>query len=436
MQIKKFEALSMQEAVRLIKNEFGSGALILSTKKVRKSGSVFGLFSRPFIEVTAAVDYEAKNNSPGFPSLTPPSPSLPKRGIRGGVGDKGGSEKDISGETGNDNTSPRRAITMTHLGPLQEEISEIREDVRSLMKLCSAPGQDRDDEFLKEEISQISTMMARLTRETGGASLLHLHKNFMHLHRRLVTGNVDEQISARLIEAASKKIKKDEAEDKELIKERLGDILTRNINVTGPILNKEKERKLALFMGPTGVGKTTTIAKLAAHYAIKEKKRVRLITLDTYRIGAIEQLKIYAKIIGLSVDIAFSGRELADLVKVDDADLILIDTAGRSQRDRLQMSELREVFKYNIPIETYLILSATTKERDLSDIVESFKTLPVDRLIFTKLDETTTFGPLLNTMVKAKKPIAYLTAGQRVPEDIEVATSKKITELILGSKEA
>ncbi|MEK7826069.1 MAG: hypothetical protein AAB266_06550, partial [Nitrospirota bacterium] len=307
---------------------------------------------------------------------------------------------------------------------------------RSLIRRCSATGQERGDESLKEEISQISTMMARLTRETGGASLLHLHKNFLNLHRRLVTGNVDEQISTRLIEAASKKIKKDEAEDKELIKERLGDILTRNINVTGPILNKEKDRKLALFMGPTGVGKTTTIAKLAAHYAIKEKKRVRLITLDTYRIGAIEQLKIYAKIIGLSVDIAFSGRELADLVKVDDADLILIDTAGRSQRDRLQMSELREVFKYNIPIETYLLLSATTKERDLSDIVESFKSLPVDRLIFTKLDETTTFGPLLNTMVKAKKPIAYLTAGQRVPEDIEVATSKKITDLILGNKEA
>ncbi|HLF87086.1 MAG TPA: flagellar biosynthesis protein FlhF, partial [Nitrospiria bacterium] len=155
-----------------------------------------------------------------------------------------------------------------------------------------------------------------------------------------------------------------------------------------------------------------------------------------YRIGAIEQLKIYARIIGLSVDIAFSGRELADLVKADDADLILIDTAGRSQRDRLQMSELQEAFKYNIPIETYLLLSATTKERDLSDIVESFKTLPVDRLIFTKLDETTTFGPILNTMVKAKKPIAYLTAGQRVPEDIEVATAKKITDLILGNKEA
>ncbi len=433
MQIKKFEALSMQEAVRQIKNELGPDALILSTKKVKKAGSVFGLFSRPFIEVTAAVDFEANNNSPRSPSLTPPSPSLPKRGIRGGVGDEAELEKGFPGERDDDRSSPKRAITMTHLGPLQEEISEIREDVRSLIKLCSAPDRERDDESLKEEISQISTMMARLTRETGGASLLHLHKNFLHMHRRLVTGNVDEQISTRLIEAAGKKIKKDEAEDKELIKERLGDILTRNINVTGPILNKEKDRKLALFMGPTGVGKTTTIAKLAAHYAIKEKKRVSLITLDTYRIGAIEQLKIYAKIIGLSVDIAFSGRELADLVKVDDADLILIDTAGRSQRDRLQMSELREVFKYNIPIETYLLLSATTKERDLNDIIENFKTLPVDRLIFTKLDETTTFGPLLNTMVKAKKPIAYLTAGQRVPEDIEVATSKKITDLILGN---
>lgn len=420
MQIKKFEALNMQEAVRLIKSELGSDALILSTKKIKKGGSVFGLFSRSLVEVTAAVDFEVENNPPQSPFSK---------------GGKGGFEKGFSGEKRVDKIESRAAIKGLSLEPLQEEISEIREDVRSLLRFCSVAGQDKENEGLKEEISQIRAMMAKLTRQTGGASLSHLHENYLDLYRRLITNSIDEQVSLRLIEATSKKIRGEEIEKKGLIRERLSDILCRNIRVAGPIINGEGGRRLALFMGPTGVGKTTTIAKLAALYAIKEKKRVSLITLDTYRIGAIEQLKIYAKIIGIPVDIAFSGRELAELVREKDADLVLIDTAGRSQRDRLQMSELKEVFKYNIPIKSYLLLSATTKDRDLNDIIDRFGPLPVDSLIFTKLDETNTFGPLLNAMIRSKKPISYLTTGQRVPEDIEEATSKKITDLIIGNKE-
>jgi len=207
------------------------------------------------------------------------------------------------------------------------------------------------------------------------------------------------------------------------------------IKVSGPMKVQRGRPKVVALVGPTGVGKTTTLAKLAARYAYKyfEKKRVALVTLDTYRIGAAEQLKIYAQILDSPIEVVHSPKGLrAVLKRFSSYHMILIDTAGRSQNNGEQINELRQLLKQEIPIETHLVLSATTKNSDLDAITSKFGAVGFDRLIFTKLDESYTFGCILNQALKTSKPLSYITYGQRVPEDIDVAHGYLIGELMLG----
>jgi flagellar biosynthesis GTPase FlhF len=199
----------------------------------------------------------------------------------------------------------------------------------------------------------------------------------------------------------------------------------------GPLRIEPGKQKVVAFIGPTGVGKTTTIAKLAAIHAIKMKKQVALITLDNYRIGSIDQLKIYAKIIGIPIEVASTGKEFKEcLNRLKDKDLILIDTAGMSQRNEYQFNELRIFFNKVRSVETHLLLSATTKEADLIDILARFKVFRINKLLFTKLDESTSYGNMLNQLIRSKIPVSYFTNGQQVPEDIEIATLEKLVDLI------
>lgn len=194
----------------------------------------------------------------------------------------------------------------------------------------------------------------------------------------------------------------------------------------------ENGQGIAVFIGPTGVGKTTTIAKLAANFALVAGKKVGVITTDTYRIAAVEQLKTYADIIGIPLEVAFSPKELtAAIAKMHDRDLILIDTAGRSPNNQLHINELRSYF-HDVKVEVHLVVSATTKECDVPKLVEVFGEIPIDRVIITKLDETTTYGVILHVSKLANAPISFVTTGQGVPDDIEVADGYQIAKLILG----
>jgi flagellar biosynthesis protein FlhF len=192
-------------------------------------------------------------------------------------------------------------------------------------------------------------------------------------------------------------------------------------------------RVLAL-VGPTGVGKTTTVAKLAAMFALFSNKSVGLITVDTYRIAAVEQLKTYAEIINIPVEVAFTPSEVAlALSRLQDKDVVIVDTAGRSQKNGLQMGELKQFLGVAAPTETHLVLSVTTKYRDLLDCLERFREVSYDHLIFTKLDETNCYGSIFNSAIEAKCPVTYLTCGQNVPDDIEEASRERLTELLLGT---
>jgi flagellar biosynthesis protein FlhF len=189
-----------------------------------------------------------------------------------------------------------------------------------------------------------------------------------------------------------------------------------------------------IFVGPTGVGKTTTLAKIAANYLLNRKKTVGLITADTYRIAAVEQLKTYAEILGIPVSVAYTPAEMKEAVSLhSDKDLILIDTAGRSHKNKAQFEELKALIAASAADEVYLVLSATTSQRNCREILNSYSFLSDYKLLFTKADETPVLGIILNVRYMTGKSLSYITTGQSVPDDIETANIDKITKNLMGS---
>lgn len=196
---------------------------------------------------------------------------------------------------------------------------------------------------------------------------------------------------------------------------------------------KEEGESRIVLVGPTGVGKTTTIAKLAGRFSIQEKKKVGLITIDTYRIGAVDQLRTYAEIIKIPFQVVYNVNDMDKaLEKLKDCEIILVDTTGRNCKNMMQLSELRSYIEKVGTDNINLVLSATTKNKDLEAIINGYKVLNYKQIIITKLDETTTYGSLLNAIEASKKPISYVTTGQTVPDDILKLSPREIANLVLG----
>ncbi len=192
------------------------------------------------------------------------------------------------------------------------------------------------------------------------------------------------------------------------------------------------EKKVVILIGSTGVGKTTTAAKLCGQF-IKQKKKVGLISLDTFRIGAIEQIRIYSRILGVPLSVASSPEEVREGIhKLKDRDLIMIDTTGRNPKDQSYFHELKAVYALGIPMETHLLISGSSSEHFMTESLTHYRSLPVDRIAFTKMDEAGGFGPVYNFSMQAGKPVAYLTTGQKVPADIEFYSNAQLADLILN----
>jgi flagellar biosynthesis protein FlhF len=255
---------------------------------------------------------------------------------------------------------------------------------------------------------------------------------FNGIYKLMLKQGVGTDLAAKWLEEIERMPEFKESLNGKLLKRRLVRALSEMGAAMSSKKNRSKKHKIAAFVGPTGVGKTTTIAKLAANHAIKLRNTVGLITLDSCRIAAIEHLKAYARVIGIPMEVASSTRGLKTSVKkLRNRHLILIDTPGISQKNENQINELRDMLEGISPIQTHLLMSATTNDSNLMDIWEKFKVIPITSLIFTKLDETTTFGSIVNQFCRSKIPISYFTDGQEVPEDIEIATLEKIVNLMM-----
>lgn len=255
---------------------------------------------------------------------------------------------------------------------------------------------------------------------------------FEAMRRRLIDQEVDGPLAERILGKVRSILPADAAEED--IRRQTGRVLTAALGEPETIrLRADGKPTVVAFIGPTGVGKTTTLAKIAADFTLAKGKRVGLVTADTYRIAAVEQLKTYAEILNLPVTVAYSPADMQAAVEVHrDKDLVLIDTAGRSHRNRQQFDELRQLLAAVEADEIYLVLSVNTGRAACQEILEHYTFMKDYRLLFTKLDESPVPGIIFNARLRTGKPISYVTAGQSVPDDLEIANPKKLAACLAG----
>ena len=383
MQIKRFRAQDMAEALSLVKKEFGYQAVILSAKEIKNGTGMLGFLKGPCVEVTAATD-------------------------AGYLNDK------------NENSSAGR--WRLHKGVPVGPVSMGQRDWRRPIPL------------VKEEAGALRNSANPAKARNHLPQHRDIEMSLFDLSQEMQNQGVKENIALDLIKELDAVVSSNKLFRPEAIRPSLIENLEKMGAATRSIKIARGKQKIIALIGPTGVGKTTTLAKLAAIGGLT-KKKIGLITLDDKRIGAIAQLEVYARILGVQMEVASSKEEVkTSLKKLKRKDIILIDTPGISQKDTRQLGELKDLLDNVRPVEIHLLLSAVTKEKDFIRILEKFRVMPIDSLIFTKLDESSEYGDLLNQLIRTKIPVSYFTNGPQVPEDIEVAALEKLVDLILVRK--
>ncbi len=376
MQIKKFKVKNIKEAMERIKREMGEDAFILSDKPISEKGE-------KWIEIIAAVERE---------SASPPF-----------------------------RTSP---AVVNKISEKEDKI----EDLAKIVKLVEKFGiQEADIEPIKEEIKSIKELIKQSFYKDDS---LDFEGYFFEVYKYLLNEGVSEKLANKIVKIIGYQIPLKEHNNFEYIKSYLWKTLYSALPDVKVIDGKSKS--VFAFIGPTGVGKTTTIAKLSANYYIGERKKVALISVDNYRIGAQEQLKTYASLIGIPFALANNREELLKYIEMfSNYDLIFIDTTGKKP-DKENLRKDAQFLDIK-GLKNMLVLSATTKSIDLLKTMELYKVLNPFSVIFTKMDETFNYGNVFNTIVNGKISPSFFTMGQKVPEDIEIASSQKLTNLLLRS---
>jgi flagellar biosynthesis protein FlhF len=415
MRVKTFEAGSMQDAL-----DMGEEAFILSTRTRRRPASL-GMGEESIIEVTAAVD-EAQAGIPPVASGTPPL----TYGLRAAL----------------DAPTPRRPFREPAPPPPPAPAMDLQPLRRELLEIKGAVAALKDNDLrntsILKELDQMKALLSRIQRQGMPPAQLHLPPSLLELYGDLVSNDVEPIIALRLCEYAQRALTDQDGDgasgtvDPERARLFLRRVIADFIPVAPPIQLEPGKMRVAALVGPTGVGKTTTVAKLAAYAQLHLKQKVALLTLDTYRMAAVDQLQQYAQILQVPLHVALTVEDLRSALRFyQDRALVLIDTPGHSPKDTETLNQLRGLLDELPEVETHLVLSATTKPRDLTEIATRYEPLHPTRLLFTKLDETSTYGPILSTLARVKKPLSYLGTGQEVPEALELATSRRVADLIL-----
>lgn len=474
MKYIKIRAKTYNEAMKKLKSEHGDEAIPISHKYV-KEGGLFstGLFSKQVVEVTAGI-HERKKKSAAGPDRKKidflVGRSDEKNGVLTGAS-RGKSEKpaddrvpDGKGNRGNSalEEMSRREININSISRTIDALNN------NLNGLSSQPGNrpvndpqpamirpgDREtpartvDQSTGELLSSHERDILNLhfndnsnLTESGIKSIItenrqggyDLETNLEKFDLVLKDNDFETEQRKKILESVKDSISKDDLKDRYKIEKSLKELIKSRIVTTGPMEIGNK-KKIIMFIGPTGVGKTTTMAKLGALYSLREGKKAVFITIDNYRIAATEQLKKYAEIMRIPIYAVNNQKDFTERIAEESADIILVDTSGRSHRNDVKITEIKTYADaIECDFEKVLCVSANIKKRDLDDVFKAFDVMDFNSVVITKVDETSFIGNIVDIADKYKKPIAYYTNGQEVPNDIEIADSEKIVDMMLGN---
>ncbi len=413
MIIRKFQAETENEAILKAKEDMGGNAVVMNIKTVKPRG-LMKLFKKSYVEVTAALDEtKEQNNSQKLQSAA--------------------EDREAASGTIEPIKDAAPVYTQQEENPILKELERresesrktdaLEEKLIDIQKLLQEKLVDAEEKAVAEEKKQAET-----------ESEMEMYTKLVY--NKLLEQEVDEKYANQIIDEIDRNVKQEAGLD--YILSTVYQKMILKLGEAKPITLDEKGPRVVFFIGPTGVGKTTTIAKIASKFTLEDKKKVAMLTADTYRIAATEQLHTYADILNVPFKVVYTPEEVQKAVlEYEDYDLIVVDTAGHSHQNEQQLSDIKK-FLSSIEDEQqkeiFLVLSATTKYKDLLNIVDSYKGVEGFKLIFTKLDETSCYGNILNLKLYTDADLSYLTCGQNVPDDIEKLDAQRVVKQLLGGK--
>ncbi len=431
MTIKKFQGKTEAEATAMAREEFGAGTVIMNVKEIKPKGFLRS-FKNSLFEVTAAIEEAepAQTANPASPAhmaqpgninvaidepIAIPKPEEVKE-VFATVENTWASSMEENKKT-DYKKEPAAESNSSNNSNLEEKLESLQ---YLLEKKLSQPIEEQKEEFPKDAPADENLKFVKM------------------IYSILLENEVDEKYVNQIMDEVEKVMKKGASVD--YILSNIYQKMILKFGQPQPIQLSENKPKVVFFIGPTGVGKTTTIAKIASRFKVEKGKNVALYTADTYRIAAAEQLRTYANILDTPLNIVYSSKELNEELykaKEEEFDIVLIDTAGFSHKNEEQREETKSLIDQvpeEFDKEAYLVLSATTKYRDLLEIADMYKEHFKFKMIFTKLDETSCYGNILNMKLYTGADLSYTTYGQNVPEDIEILNTQNIVKLLLGGK--
>jgi flagellar biosynthesis protein FlhF len=435
MDLKTYQARSMSDALAKVKSDMGRNAVILHTRTIKRGG-LFGLGARSLVEITATNDARVMDARAAAKNLDDSSVLRAARVARPAAAEY----------------LAAQPAAAPHPLPLKKPEPAPSAPKEPPVAPPSAPVVA--DPEMRRDVEEIRTMVTDLLRQAQQARGPQVPGELLDYYTRLIGQDVAEEFTLQLLNRLSDRLRENGSEAQESdaagqasaapavpvgpdqVREELLKLVGETLPPAEPLRLAATDRPtIVALVGPTGVGKTTTIAKLAANMKLREGKNVGLITIDTYRIAAVEQLKVYAQILDVPLAAVVTPAEmLAAIGRMSDLDLILIDTAGRSQRDEPRIAELQELLSAAQPDQVHLVLATTAREATIREAIQNFSVLGVQHLIFTKLDEALGFGVILNVLNSVNMRLSYLTMGQSVPNDIEEGSARRIARLIVGDE--
>lgn len=412
MIIKKFLGKTEEEAKEAAKKELGEGIVIMNVRHVKPKG-IFAFFKEKQVEVTVALEDERETlqmqrKEPEREAVQQVAKVVAKQ------------ETSFVGSGSQSN--------------IEKKLDSLQTLLETQIKGKEEPEKETAGPLESKTVSQTETEKAPEKDEEKKD--VEQEKFVRLLYNTMIENEVDERYANQILEDLDRSRKPNMPLD--YILANIYQKIVLKFGKSEGIIPAQNGPRVIFFIGPTGVGKTTTIAKLASSFVVEEKKKTALLTADTYRIAAAEQLRTYAQILEVPFRVIYEPEELVSAVEsFADYDYILVDTAGHSHQNEDQLGKMKkylDVLQGKADIQTFLVLSATTKYKDLLKIADNYKALTQYQLIFTKLDETTTVGNLLNVKLHVDTPIAYVTYGQNVPNDIERFNPQKTVKQLLGGK--